>query len=189
MKILAFAATNSRQSINRALVEFAATRLRSSVSPEAEVAFADLNDFDLPIYSVDHEGASGIPDAARRFFDRIGEADAVLVSFAEHNGTVTSAWKNLFDWMSRIDMKVWQGKPVLFLAASPGPRAGAGVLGHQSQLAPFFGADLRGAQGIGTWGEAWDADAATLTRAEDIAALDTALAALVAGKAQAGQAA
>ena len=36
----------------------------------------------------------------------VGDADAGLVSFAEHNRTVTSAWKNLFDWMSRIDMKV-----------------------------------------------------------------------------------
>lgn len=109
------------------------------MSPEAEVAFVDLNDFNLPIYSIDRERASGIPQAARSFFDLIGAAEAVLVSFAEHNGTVTSAWKNLFDWMSRIDRQVWQGKPVVFLAASPGPRAGAGVLGHQAQLAPFFG--------------------------------------------------
>ena len=189
MNILAFAATNSRTSINRALVEFAATRLRSSVSPEAEVTFVDLNDFELPIYSIDRERASGIPVAAQGFFDAIGDADAVLVSFAEHNGTVTSAWKNLFDWMSRIDMKAWQSKPVVFLAATPGPRAGAGVLGHQAQLAPFFGADLRGTHGIGTWGEAWNANTGSLTRAEDIAALDAALSGLVTEPARKGEAA
>ncbi|MSU89401.1 NADPH-dependent FMN reductase [Rhodobacteraceae bacterium 2CG4] len=189
MKILAFAATNSSNSINRALVEFAAERLGSVMSPKAEVAFVDLNDFEMPIYSIDRERASGIPQAAKSFFDRIGEADAVLVSFAEHNGSVTSAWKNLFDWMSRIDMKLWQDKPVVFLAATPGPRAGAGVLGHQAQLAPFFGADLRGVRGIGTWGEAWDAGTGSLARAEDIAALDAALSGLVAEKAQRGEAA
>ena len=91
MNILAFAATNSRNSINRALVEFAAKRLRSSVSQEAEVAFVNLTDFEMPIYSIDRERASGIPQAARSFFDLIGAAEAVLVSFAEHNGTVTSA--------------------------------------------------------------------------------------------------
>lgn len=189
MKILAFAATNSRDSINRALVEFAAARIRSTLSPEAEVAFVGPDAFEMPIYSIDRERASGIPQAARRFFDRIGDADAVLVSFAEHNGTVTSAWKNLFDWMSRIDMKVWQDKPVVFLAATPGPRAGAGVLGHQAQLAPFFGADLRGVHGIGAWGEAWDAGAGTLTGAEDIAALDAALLGLVTAPARKGEAA
>ena len=189
MKILAFAATNSSNSINRALIEFAAARFQSKMSQEAEVAFVNLTDFEMPIYSIDRERASGIPQAARSFFDTIGAADAVLVSFAEHTGTVTSAWKNLFDWMSRIDMKVWQNKPVVFLAATPGPRAGAGVLGHQAQLAPFFGADLRGVQGIGTWGEAWNADTASLTRAEDIAALDAALSALVTEQAQKGEAA
>ena len=91
--------------------------------------------------------------------------------------------------MSRIDRQVWQGKPVVFLAASPGPRAGAGVLGHQPQLAPFFGADLRGVQGIGTWGEAWDAETGSLTRVEDIAALDAALSGLVTEQARKGEAA
>lgn len=178
MKILAFAASNSRSSINRSLVEHAAQRLRGGIVPEAEVAFLDLNDYELPIYSPEREREGGIPAAARAFFDRIGEADAVLVSFAEHNGFVTAAWKNLFDWMSRIEMKLWQGKPVVMLAASPGPRAGAGVLASQEMQAPFFGADLRGRLGIGPWSEAWDAGERRLTRPEDEAALDEALAGL-----------
>ncbi|SFQ96955.1 NADPH-dependent FMN reductase [Poseidonocella sedimentorum] len=189
MKLLAFAATNSRISINRTLVEYAAGRLGATVLPDAEVTLLDLNTFEMPIYSVDREAASGIPQAARDFHDAIGDADAVLVSFAEHNGSVTSAWKNLFDWMSRIDAQVWQGKPVIFLAATPGPRAGAGVLGQQAQLAPYFGADLRGVQGIGTWGEAWDAETGSLSRPEDIAALDATLSGLVAAPAQKGAAA
>ncbi|MBJ3764143.1 NAD(P)H-dependent oxidoreductase [Maribius pontilimi] len=61
MKILAFAATNSRDSINSALFDFAAKRARSSLSPQAEVTFVDLNDIEMPIYSVDRERASGIP--------------------------------------------------------------------------------------------------------------------------------
>ncbi|MBJ3764144.1 hypothetical protein ILP92_15445 [Maribius pontilimi] len=113
----------------------------------------------------------------------------MLVSFAEHIGSVTSAWKAIFGWMSRIDMKVWQDKPMVFLSATPSPRAGAGVSGHQAQLAPFFGADLRGSKGIGTWGEARDADGGTLTRAEDIAALDAVLEALLAARVTKGEAA
>jgi len=189
MKILAFAASNSRNSINRALVEFAAKRLQSKVSPDAQVKFVDLNDFEMPIYSKDREADGGIPQPARSFRDRIGAADAVLVSFAEHNGSVTSAWKNIFDWMSRIDANVWQCKPVVFLAATPGPRAGAGVLGGQEQIAPFFGADLRAVHGIGKWAEAWDAEKGTLAQAEDVAALDEALTSLIATRDIKGQAA
>lgn len=179
MKILAFAASNSRSSINRALVSHAAARLQKDILPDAQIELLDLNDYEMPIFSIDRERESGIPALAQEFFNRIGAADGVLVSFAEHNGFVTAAWKNLFDWMSRIDVKLWQGKPLLMLAASPGGRAGAGVLASQEQLAPRFGADLRGKLGIGKWHEAWDAEAQKLVRAEDEVALGEALQGLV----------
>jgi len=178
MNILAFAASNSRHSINRALIGNATVRL-AQIVPAAQIDTLDLNDYEMPIYSIDREHADGIPAPAREFFARIGAVDAVLVSFAEHNGFVTAAWKNVFDWMSRIEMKLWQGKPVAMLAASPGPRAGANVLASQKLLAPHFGADLRGTLGIGPWPEAWDAEGMRLTRPEDIAALDEVLGQLV----------
>ncbi len=174
MKILAFAASNSRRSINRTLIDHAALRLRD-IAPGAEIETLDLNDYEMPIYSIDREREGGVAAPAQDFFARIGAADAVLVSFAEHNGFVTAAWKNVFDWMSRIDMKLWQGKPVAMLAASPGARAGANVLASQQMLAPHLGANLCGTLGIGRWPEAWDADTARLTRPEDIAALDALL--------------
>jgi NAD(P)H-dependent FMN reductase len=174
MKILAFAASNSRTSINRALIDHATARLKLT-APGTKVETPDLNDFEMPIYSIDRERAGGIPAAAQDFFTNIGAADAILVSFAEHNGFVTAAWKNIFDWMSRIDRALWQGKPVVMLAASPGGRAGANVLASQELLAPHFGADLRATLGIGKWHEAWDSKAKRLTRPEDIAALDDVL--------------
>ncbi len=175
MKILAFAASNSRTSLNRVLIDYATTRLQTKISPGTEIETLDLNDYEMPIYSIDREHTDGIPAPAQDFYARIGAADAVLVSFAEHNGFVTAAWKNVFDWMSRIEMKLWQGKPVVMLAATPGRRAGASVLASQQMLAPHFGADLRGALGIGTWGKAWDADGLGLIRPEDITALDDVL--------------
>jgi NAD(P)H-dependent FMN reductase len=178
MKILSFAATNSRSSINKALVTHAARRLTSEIVPQAEVNFIDLNDYDMPIYSIDRETESGIPAAAQDLFAKIGAADALLISFAEHNGSVTSAWKNVFDWMSRIEMKLFQDKPMVILAATPGPRAGAGVLGHMEASIPFFGGQLASSVGIGTWGDAWDAETQTLTNPDDISRLDEALAAL-----------
>jgi len=178
MKILAFAASNSSQSINKTLATYAAERLQSEFISTAELEILDLNDFEMPIYSADREKETGIPTQAQAFFDKIGDADAVIASFAEHNGSVTAAWKNIFDWMSRIDMGVFHGKPVLALAASPGPRAGAGVLGYIEMSLPRFGADVKGQLGIGMWSEAWNADTKTLTNPDDIVALDQALNAL-----------
>ena len=141
MKTLAFAASNHSQSINGALAGYAAARLKM-VSPGAEIEFIDINDYEMPIYSMDREKSDGVHPLAQNFFGKIGDADALIVSFAEYNGYVTAAWKNIYDWMSRIDQKVWQDKPIVLLAATPGPRVGANVLQTQEFTAPYFGMDI-----------------------------------------------
>ncbi|MFK7889607.1 MAG: NADPH-dependent FMN reductase [Granulosicoccus sp.] len=177
-RLLAFAASNSRNSINRYLVDYAALLFQDSDKRQAEIEFLDLNDFEMPIYSIDRENENGIPDLAHSFFNEINSADALLVAFAEHNGSVTAAWKNVFDWMSRIDTKVWQNKPMVIMAASPGPRAGAGVLGHIATMAPYFGGNIKGSVGIGRWHDSFDRETMTLTQASDISLLEVALDAL-----------
>lgn len=165
MKILAIPATNTPDGINRKLIGHAAALLEGGLVPDVEIEIVDLNDYEMPIYSGARE-AEGIPEPAQRLFDKIGAADAVIVSFAEHNGSYTAAWKNTHDWMSRIDMGIYQGKKVVMLAASPGPRAGAGVLGSATTVAPFFGAELVGSLGVGTFYETFDAEAGELLDAE-----------------------
>lgn len=89
MNILAFAASNSRQSINRALVGNAVARL-ARIAPGAQIETLDLNDYEMPIYSIDREHDAGIPAPARTFFDRIGAADAVLDQLVTSAKTVAA---------------------------------------------------------------------------------------------------
>jgi NAD(P)H-dependent FMN reductase len=152
MKVLAFAASNSRQSINHTLVKQATRHVNG------EVETIDLNDFEMPIYSVDREQASGIPPEAHSFFDKIKQADAIVVSFAEYNGSYTAAYKNLFDWTSRIDMKVYQDKPMVLLATSPGPGGAQSVLSGAVNSAPYFGMDIKGSLSVPSFFEKYDAD-------------------------------
>ncbi len=177
MKILAIPATNSRNGINRQLLGHAAQLLKDGIVPGAEVEFLDLNDYEMPIYSTERE-QGGVPEQAQRFYDKIGAADAVIVSFAEHNGSYSAAWKNVYDWASRIDMAVYQGKKVVMLAASPGPRAGAGVLGGATTSAPFFGAELVGSLGIPGFGANFDSEAGELTEPDLREQLEKTLSAL-----------
>lgn len=142
-KVLAFAASTSQRSINKRLVTYAGGLL---IGTNVEVV--DLNEFPLPLFSEDVEREIGQPENARLFFEKIGGADALLISFAEHNGSYTAAFKNLFDWCSRISPQVYQNKPVVMLATSPGGRGGANVLELASKTAPFFGANLRGSLSI-----------------------------------------
>ena len=73
MKIVAFGASNTRNSINKALARFTATLV-----PHAQTEVLDLNDFDLPIFSEDLEKEIGLPQAAKTFFEKIGSAHAVI---------------------------------------------------------------------------------------------------------------
>lgn len=137
MKILAFAASNSSESINRRLALHVARRI-----PGAEVESLNLNDFDMPIFSEQREMAGGTPAAARSFHERIAQADALVIGFAEHNGTYTAAWKNLLDWTSRIDRRFLQQKPSIYVATSPGGGGASSVLSQAVNSAPHFGGEV-----------------------------------------------
>ncbi|WOJ92481.1 NAD(P)H-dependent oxidoreductase [Congregibacter variabilis] len=160
MNVVAFAASNSRTSINRMLVRYAGEALRG-LNPAVEITYLDLNDFEMPIFSVEREVEGGIPGPAKDFFDLIGTADAVIISFAEHNGSYTVAYKNVFDWASRIRPEVYQGKPLIALSASPGPRGAAGVLDTFLAGAPFFGAKVMASLSVGSFGERFDPESVT----------------------------
>ena len=150
MNILAFAASNNKQSINRILVNYAA-----NILPDTSIETLDIHDYEMPIFSNEREDNLGQP--ARIFHQKISHADAIIVSFAEHNGSYTAAYKNLFDWLSRIDSKVFQGKPVVYLSASPGPGGAAGVLASAVESAPHFGADLKASLSIPSFHKVFDA--------------------------------
>lgn len=166
MKILSFAASNSRQSINKHLVAYASTILRERSGTNAEVEIIDLNDYEMPIYSIDRENESGIPAEAHRFFNQVRDADAVLISFAEHNGSYTAAYKNLYDWASRIDMRVYDSKPMVLLSTSPGAGGGQNVLRTAVEALPHFGADVRGSFSLAKFYDNFDVESGHLLNSE-----------------------
>ncbi|BDS08924.1 FMN reductase [Oceaniferula spumae] len=141
MKILSFGASTSSTSINRQLANYAAGLAQQQLG-DAEVTKFDLRDLDLPIFSEDKEKELGSPADAERFFKLIGEHDAIVLSLAEHNGSYSAAFKNLYDWLSRIEQKVWQGKTMLLLSTSPGARGGATVMEAGKATFSRMGAQL-----------------------------------------------
>lgn len=136
-KIIALAGSNSKKSINKELASFAANLVE-----DAEVKILDLNDFELPLFSVDKEEELGKPEKASEFLKLIEESDGIVLSLAEHNGSFSAAFKNIFDWASRQSQRVWADKPMLLLATSPGGRGGASVLATAEQIYPYQGAKI-----------------------------------------------
>lgn len=121
-KILAFAGSTSSTSINKKLAIFAAENLQNT-----KFDIIDLRDISLPLYSQDEE-QKGFPEDAQKFSSLLNNYDGFILSLAEHNGSYAAAFKNIFDWSSRIEGSVFRNKPLLLMSASPGSRGGASVL-------------------------------------------------------------
>lgn len=151
-KIIAFGGSSSKNSINKQLAVYTAN-LFSNV----EIEVLDLNDYEMPVFSVDKEKEQGIHSLAHDFYAKIGSADLIVLSLAEHNGAYSSAFKNTLDWASRINNKTFQQKPMLLLATSPGARGGGTVLEIATKRFPFQGAEVKGSFSLPTFYENFDA--------------------------------
>lgn len=158
MKILALGASSSKNSINKALATYAANLVSG-----ASVEVLDLNDFELPMFSEDREKEIGQPKLAQNFLAKMQCADAIIISFAEHNGTYTVAFKNILDWASRISRDVYQNKPAVFLATSPGPGGAANVLNAAVSSAPFFAGKVVDSMSIPSFYDNFDMSSQELT--------------------------
>ena len=151
MKILAFAASSSKNSINKKLATYTASLIK-----DGNVELLDLNDYELPIYSQDREVELGTPSIVSKFLEKINGADAIVISFAEHNGSYSAAYKNIFDWASRSAKKVYDNKKVILLSTSPGPGGAKSVLASATGSMPFFGAQIVGSLSIPSFQEKFD---------------------------------
>lgn len=138
-KILAFAGSNSKNSINQKLVKEAARHLNN-----VEVVLISLRDFDAPVYGIDHENEIGFPPKMVKLHQLFQEVDGFLVGVPEHNGSMPAVLKNSLDWISRQGGKIFQHKPVVFIGTSPGKRGAASAMNHVLNIMPHRGAEIVG---------------------------------------------
>ncbi len=137
--IVTIGGSTSKNSINKILAEYAGNLLQNSGFTKV-----DLNNFEMPLFSVDIENEEGFPKEATDLNAIIEQADGFIISLAEHNGAYSAAFKNVFDWLSRIEGKVWRNKPVLLLSTSPGARGGESVLNIALNRFPYMGGNIVG---------------------------------------------
>src|SRR3978361_631370 len=98
VKVLAFAGSARRDSLNKKLVRVAAQAARDA---GGEVTFVDLDDYPMPVYHGDLEAKDGLPENALKLRAMFLEHDALLIASPENNASVPSLLKNTIDWLSR----------------------------------------------------------------------------------------
>lgn len=150
--ILTISASNSKNSINRTLLELASSKIEGH-----DVAMLDIRDYPMPFFSLDKERSEGYPETAKQVRALFAAYDAFIIASPEHNGGMPAEFKNLIDWVSRLgDLQnpmFAMRKPVLLLSTSPGPNGGATNLQTLTQLMPWWGADIRGSYSLGSFYE------------------------------------
>jgi len=133
-KIIAFAGSNSKTSINAQLIACVAAQITS-----ASVSVIDLTDFEIPMYSIDMENGQGFPVDVTILKNKISESDGLILSVNEHNGTVSAFFKNILDWLSRVDRNFLSDTKILLMSTSPGARGAKMALEYTKEVLPRFG--------------------------------------------------
>jgi len=136
-KILAFAGSNSSTSINHRFVTHVANRIQGH-----EVKVINLRDFEIPMYSIDKENETGFPVDIRIIKNLIEEHDALIISVNEHNSSISAFFKNIIDWLSRLDRNFVANKKILLMSTSPGVRGAASSLEYLKGVLPRFGGQV-----------------------------------------------
>jgi NAD(P)H-dependent FMN reductase len=140
-RILAFAGSARRESVNKKLVAIAAAGARDA---GASCTLIDLRNYPMPLYDGDLEAEQGLPENALRLKELLASHEGLLLASPEYNGSLPALLKNAFDWSTRSergtpDLAPIAGKIVGLLAASPGPLGGLRVLGHLRTLLSGLG--------------------------------------------------
>ncbi|HLV45591.1 MAG TPA: NADPH-dependent FMN reductase [Flavobacterium sp.] len=121
-KTLAILGSNSTHSINKQLMNSIL-----QFSEANDIDKMDSQNIDLPIFSIDIEKNEGFPETLRNFHREINAYNNYLIVANEHNRTVSAFFKNMLDWISRIDFDTFKDKNILIITASPGRMGGKGA--------------------------------------------------------------
>lgn len=136
-QILAFAGSNSSKSVNFRLVKHTV-----SLIDKHEVKVLNMANHPFPIYSADYEEENGYVDSLVELKDNIQNVDALIVSVNEHNQNPSAYFKNLIDWLSRLERNFLGGKKIFLMSASPGRGGAANSLKISENTLPRFGAEI-----------------------------------------------
>lgn len=136
-KILAFAGSNSSTSINHQLIEFAASQITAH-----EVKIIRLTDYPLEIFSEDIERERGYSVELRLLKNEIADADALMISVNEHNQSPSAFFKNVLDWLSRLEHKFLKDKKILLMSTSNGKRGAMSSLEIVKTILPRFDGEI-----------------------------------------------
>ena len=144
-RILVFAGSARKASLNRKLARVAAEAVRAA---GGAVTLIDLDDYPMPVYHGDLEAEKGMPENAAKLREIFIAHDALLIASPENNQSITSLLKNTIDWLSRdigdgkganSGFAPYRGKVAGLMGASPGAFGTVRAMPHLRQVLSGLG--------------------------------------------------
>ena len=151
--ILAFAGSNSSKSINYNLVRYTAGLVK-----DHNVEVLNMANYPFPLYSEDHERQKGFSNSLMELRDDIRASEGLIISVNEHNSNPSAYFKNLIDWLSRLERKFFDGKKILLMSTSPGGRGAIGALGITEKIITRFGGETAATFSLPSFHQNFDAE-------------------------------
>ncbi len=132
IKALLFAGSTRTESYNKKLINESA-RILDTLGVKTQVL--DLRDYPIPFYDGDLETESGMPELAKKLKAQMIQAEIIVISTPEYNGSISAVLKNALDWTSRQDKggssrEAYAGKTFVLLSTSPGGGGGKRALAN-----------------------------------------------------------
>lgn len=127
VKILAFAGSARKNSLNKKLLKVAAAGAEAA---GGDITLVDLAEFDMPLFNQDLESEQGMPEKASELKRLMRAHDGFLIASPEYNGAFSPLLKNAIDWASRSEgedespLVAYRGNTAAILATSPGGLGG-----------------------------------------------------------------
>ena len=115
--ILAFAGSNSSASINFKLVKHTVSLVQGH-----DIQILNMAEHVFPMFSEDLEKTEGYSCLLKELKGEINAANSLILSVNEHNGNPSAYFKNVLDWLSRLERKFLEGTKVLLMSTSGGKR-------------------------------------------------------------------
>ncbi|MDQ0513787.1 chromate reductase [Mycoplasmoides fastidiosum] len=133
-KTLVIAAVNSANSIN--------LDLSKKISYAGSYDLLDLNDYkqNLPILSNSLLAEKKFPEQIKEILVKLTGYQNVIIVTPEHNGYYSAFFKNIMDWLSRLDNAFFLDKNVVLVVASPGKLGGLSLRKFASETLKYTGA-------------------------------------------------
>ena len=132
IQVLGVSGSLRRDSYNTALLRAAAELMPPGMTLEI------FNLSHLPMFNQDSE--KPFPDAVVELRTKMAQADALLISTPEYNGSISGTLKNAIDWASRSPHPPLQGKPVAIMGVTTGNFGTLRAQLHLRQILTHVGA-------------------------------------------------